>query len=125
MASVACIANIDILTENDNALINRANDLGQEIKDRILAEVEPTRIIGEVRGRGLMIGIEMVEDKKTRTPLSVDSVVGIVGAMRNHGILLVPTGRYGNVFRFMPPLTLTREYASKATDIFLDVCRKI
>lgn len=125
VACAACIANIDILTENDNALINRANDLGQEIQDQILEQEESIRIIGEVRGRGLMIGIEMVEDKESRVPLSVESVVEIVGNMRNRGILLVPTGRHGNVFRFMPPLTLTREYATKATEAFLDVCSKV
>ena len=61
VTSVACMANIDILTENDNALIKRAGELGQEIKDKISTGAEDLRVIGDVRQRGLMIGIEMDE----------------------------------------------------------------
>lgn len=125
VTSAACMTNIDILTENDNALIKRAGELGQEIKDKISAGAEDLRVIGEVRGRGLMIGIEMVEDKETREPLNGDAVGKIIGGMLNRGMLMVPCGRFGNVFRFMPPLVLTREYAFKAVDILLDSARDV
>jgi 4-aminobutyrate aminotransferase len=72
-----------------------------------------------------MIGIEMVEDKQTRTPLNGDDVGKIIGGMLNRGMLMVPCGRYGNVFRFMPPLVLTREHASKAVEILLDAAKDI
>ncbi len=125
VASVACMANIDILTADDNALIKRAEVLGQEIKDQISEASKDIRIIGDVRGRGLMIGIEMVEDKETREPLNRDAVMNIIGGMLNKGMLMVPCGRFGNVFRFMPPLVLTREYATKAVDILVDVAKDI
>ncbi len=125
VASVACMANIDILTADDNALIERAGVLGQEIKDQISEAAKDIRIIGDVRGRGLMIGIEMVEDKETREPLNQDAVMNIIGGMLNSGMLMVPCGRFGNVFRFMPPLVLTREYATKAVDILVDVAKDI
>jgi 4-aminobutyrate aminotransferase len=125
VASAACMANIDILTENDNALINRASELGQEIKEKISAAAEEIRVIGDVRGKGLMIGIEMVEDKETREPLNRDDVGKIIAGMLNRGMLMVPCGRYGNVFRFMPPLVLTREHASKAVDILLDASKDV
>jgi 4-aminobutyrate aminotransferase len=41
----------------------------------------------------------------------------------NSGVLMTPCGRHGNVFRFMPPLTITREYALKATDIMVDILK--
>jgi 4-aminobutyrate aminotransferase len=125
VASVACMTNIDILSENDGALIKRAGELGQEIRELIRAGAGDIPVIGDVRGRGLMIGIEMVEDKETREPLNRDAVGGIIMGMLNRGMLMVPCGRYGNVFRFMPPLILTREYAHKAVDILLEVARKV
>jgi 4-aminobutyrate aminotransferase len=125
VAAAACLANIEILTENNRALIERANDLGQEIKDLIIKGAGDTRIIGDVRGRGLMIGIEMVEDKETREPLNGDAVGGLIMGMLNRGMLMVPCGRYGNVFRFMPPLVLTREFAHKAVEILFDVVKEV
>jgi 4-aminobutyrate aminotransferase len=125
VTSVACMTNIDILTENDYALIKRAAVLGEEIKNRIREGAGDTRVIGDVRGRGLMIGIEMVEDKETREPLNGDAVGQIIMGMLNRGLIMVPCGRYGNVFRFMPPLILTREHAVKAADILLETARAL
>ena len=125
VAAAACMANIDILTENDSALIRRAAVLGQEIKDQLKEGARDIRVIGDVRGRGLMIGIEMVEDKETREPLSGDKVGQIIMGMLAKGLIMVPCGRYGNVFRFMPPLILTREHAQKAAGILLDVAKTV
>lgn len=125
VASAACMANIEIITEDNNALIKRAAELGEEITQKIIKGAEDTRIIGDVRGRGLMIGIEMVEDKESRDPLNREAIGDVIMGMLNRGMLMVPCGRNGNVFRFMPSLVLTREYANKAVDILLDVCRDI
>lgn len=125
VTSVACMTNIDILTENDNALIKRAAMLGEEIKERISDGAKKTRIIGDVRGNGLMIGIEMVEDKKSREPLGRDNVGKIIMGMLARGMIMVPCGRFGNVFRFMPPLVITREHAMKACDILLETAAEL
>ncbi len=125
VASVACMTNIEILTENDRALINRAGELGEYIKKEIKDGAKDTRVIGDVRGRGLMIGIELVEDKESRIPLNGDAVGGIIMGMLNRGMLMIPCGRFGNVFRFMPPLILTKEHAKKAVDILIDVTKDV
>lgn len=124
VASAACIANIEILTEDDRALIVRAGELGDFIKEKIRKAAKDTPVIGDVRGRGLMIGIEMVEDQKSRKPLNRDAVGSIIMGMLNRGMLMVPCGRFGNVFRFMPPLILTKKYAEKAVDILIEVARE-
>lgn len=124
MASAACMTNIDILTENDGALVQRAAALGGEIKTLIKAGARDIRTIGEVRGRGLMIGIEMVEDQESRDPLNPAAVGAIIMGMLNRGLIMVPCGRYGNVFRFMPPLVVTREHAVKAVEILLETARQ-
>lgn len=125
VAAAAAMTNIDILTENDNALIHRAAELGEKIKGWLREGAAHSRIIGDVRGRGLMIGIEMVRDKETKEPLDKDTIGRIVFGLLHRGVIMVPCGRYGNVFRFMPPLTITREYCRKATDILLDVVENI
>lgn len=125
VAAAACLKNIEILTENDHALIKRAAELGEDIKSMIREGAKDTRVIGDVRGRGLMIGIEMVEDKETRKPLNGEAVGGIIMGMLNRGMLMVPCGRFGNVFRFMPPLILTRKHAEKAVEILLDVTKEV
>ncbi len=121
VAAATAMTNIDILTEDNSALIVRAGQLGEEIKQRLATGAENSRFIGDVRGRGLMIGIEMVKDKETQEPLDGDTIGQMVFGLLNRGIIMVPCGRYGNVFRFMPPLTITRDHCKKATDIFLDV----
>lgn len=125
VSSVACMTNIDILTENNNALINRAGDLGEQIKTWIQEGSEDLRTIGDVRGRGLMIGIEMVEDKETREPLNQEVVRNIIGGLLGRGLIMVPCGRFGNVFRFMPPLVITKNYAKKAVDILIDTVKEV
>jgi len=115
------MTNIDILTENESELIQRTAQIGEEIKDRLRQGAAETRIIGDVRGRGFMIGIELVKDKESREPLDPDSIGKVVFGLLNRGIIMVPCGRYGNVLRFMPPLTITREHCEKATEILLEV----
>lgn len=81
VTSAACMTNIDILTENDHALIERAAILGAEIKNQIREGAKDTRVICDVWGRGFMIGIEMVEDKETREPLNLGGVGQIIMGM--------------------------------------------
>ncbi len=125
VTSAACMANIEILTENDQALIKRASKLGESIKRQIKKGAKDIEIIGDVRGWGLMIGIEMVKNRKTREPLDGDDVGQMIMGMLSRGLVMVPCGRFGNVFRFMPSLVLTKEHASKAVEILLETAREI
>ena len=125
MTSVASMTNIEILTENDRALIKRCAELGKEISQQLRDGSKDIDLIGDIRGNGLMIGIEMVEDRESRTPLNGDKMGMLMGDLLNRGIIMVPCGRYGNVFRFMPSLVLTRDHATTAVDIFLDSISKI
>lgn len=125
LTAAACMANLEILTADNCALINRAGQLGEKIKGWLRQGAESCRVIGDVRGQGLMIGIEMVEDKQTRAPLSSDKIGQMIMRMLNQGLVMVPCGRYGNVFRFMPPLVLTEAHAWKATEILLDAAKDV
>ncbi len=123
VSAAVAMTNIDIITENE--LVNRAAELGEEVLERLRNASNEIAIIGEIRGRGLMIGIELVNDKETREPLDQEKMMNVVMGLLSKGIIAVPCGRYGNVLRLMPSLTITRDYMNKAVDIVLDVLTEI
>ncbi len=124
LSAAVCMTNIDILTDKNYDLMGRAGKLGEEVVARLKEESRKINIIGDVRGRGLFIGIELVENKDTKEPLAAETMGDILSGLLNQGLIAVPCGRYHNVIRFMPPLTITKEYLKKAVDIVLDVCNK-
>ncbi|MDD1507489.1 aspartate aminotransferase family protein [Pseudomonas sp. CNPSo 3701] len=118
LSAVVALTNIAILQDPELDLLNRAHTLGLEAQERIRGFNSP--FLGEVRGRGLMIGIELVEDPATKEPLSRDKIGQLMGYLMNHGVLMIPCGRYSNVMRIMPSLTISRALFFKALDIFGD-----
>jgi len=123
MGCEVCMTNIDIIQDEQMDLMGRAAKLGEEIKGLFIDAMPQVKCIGEVRGNGLMVGIEVVADRKTKEPLAGEIVGEIAMKLLNRGILMTPCGRHANVFRFMPPLTVPREYALKATEIMLDILK--
>jgi 4-aminobutyrate aminotransferase len=119
-----CMTNIDLITDPQMDLLGRAVVLGTEIKDSLTAAMDSVKCIGEVRGLGLMIGCEVVADRESKEPLEGAKVGEIAMKLLSQGVLMTPCGRNGNVFRFMPPLTIPRDYALKATDIMIDILRE-
>jgi len=124
LSCVVCMTNIDILTDKNDDLIGRAAQLGKEIISDLKADARKIDIIGDVRGRGFFIGVELVKDKNSREPLPSDKVGAILGEFLSQGVTCVPCGRYHNVVRFMPPLVITEEYLMKASQILLNICKK-
>jgi 4-aminobutyrate aminotransferase len=118
------LTNIDLITDPEMDLVGRAAALGEEIKGLFRDAMPGVRVIGDVRGNGLMIGIEVVADRGTREPLAEQTVGEITFKLLRRGILMTPCGRHGNVFRLMPPLTIPRDYALKASAIMLDILKE-
>ena len=106
MACEVSMTNIDIITDPETDLLGRAAALGEEIKGLFTDAMPNVPVIGDVRGNGLMVGIEVVADRKTKEPLAGEKIGEIAFKLLNRGILMTPCGRHGNVFRFMPPLTI-------------------
>ncbi len=125
LSAAVCMTNIDILTDENSDLIGRAGQLGEEVKAKLEEEAKNSRFIGDVRGRGLFIGVELVKDKETREPLEGNVVGDIVSRLLNSGVIMVPCGRYGNVLRLMPPLTITREHMQKGLDTMMSVVKNV
>jgi len=72
--------------------------------------------IGDVRGQGLMVGMEIVTDKDSKTP-NPELVNKVYEKTKDYGILLGKGGRHGNVFRIQPPMCLNAEDVWFALDV--------
>jgi 4-aminobutyrate aminotransferase len=123
LSSAVCLANIQLLTDPKLALVERARQVGEEAMEKL--RVADSARIGEVRGRGLMIGIELVEDRASRAPLAPEKVGQIAMECLRRGIIMVPCGRNGNVLRLMPSLTIPRRYLDAALDQLLGILAEI
>jgi len=123
LSAAVCLKNIELLQDPKLELIARAHQLGQEAMQKLRAAGSPR--IGEVRGRGLMIGLEMVENRSTREPLSAEGMGQILGQCLQEGVIMVPCGRNGNVLRLMPSLTIPRAYLFKGIDILLKAVQSV
>src|ERR1051325_456520 len=104
IACAAALANIAVLQEEQ--LIENTVARGEELMARCRALKEKHPLIGDVRGRGLMIGLELVRDPKTKEPAPQEAKA-IRASMRERGILVGVGGIFGNVVRLQPPLSIT------------------
>lgn len=90
-----------------------------------LKEIEAdSGIIGEVRGKGLMLGVELVKDRGTKKP-APEYAAKIRSYCHQHGLLVEIGGHYFNVVRFLPPLVLTEKLALKGVEIFEDAVKSV
>ncbi|HGY9251087.1 TPA: aspartate aminotransferase family protein [Escherichia coli] len=103
---IACVAALEVLKvfEQEN-LLQKANDLGQKLKDGLLAIAEKHTEIGDVRGLGAMIAIELFEDGDHSKP-DAKLTAEIVARARDKGLILLSCGPYYNVLRILVPLTI-------------------
>jgi len=98
-------------------LPERAMALGRRMEERLCALAERSRVLGDVRGQGLVWGLEIVRDKTTREP-APDLTKAVVEAACRRGLMMIaPIGFYGNVLRIAPPLVIPEELLEKALDI--------
>lgn len=115
---VACAIGSAVL---DTIKEDGTQEISENIGTYLLLELEKMRdkyeIIGDVRGKGLMIGVEMVKDKASRAPLPPAEVGEIFEDVKDMGVLIGKGGVYGQTFRIKPPMCITREDA----DFFLGV----
>lgn len=86
------------------------------MKSRLGAMAEKFDIIGDVRGRGAMIAIELVKDRATKEP-NPEATAALARACHQEGLLVLTCGTYGNVLRFLPPLVIGEDLLSEGLDI--------
>jgi alanine-glyoxylate transaminase/(R)-3-amino-2-methylpropionate-pyruvate transaminase len=106
VSAAASLATIEVLEEEAPPL--HVQEVGQYLRTGLDRMWEKYPLIGEVRGKGLMQGIEMVTDRKTREP-AADAAGLLLEKAREGGLLLGKGGLYSNVIRIAPPLTAKKE----------------
>jgi len=109
MASAVGIAVLETM-EQEKTMQN-SKEVGTYLLQKLVHLVDRYEIVGDVRGKGLMIGIEMVADKESRAPLDAQKMMKIWDRTRDAGVLIGKGGFYGNVFRLKPPMCITKEDA--------------
>jgi len=114
VSCAAALANIEFM-EREN-LARRAADTGSYAVSKLRDLRKQNPLVGDVRGLGLMIGVELVRDEKL-TPASAEAEA-IRDSLLRQGILVGVGGIYGNVVRFQPPLIITREQIDRAIGAF-------
>jgi 4-aminobutyrate aminotransferase len=116
VSTAAANATLDYVLSHD--LQAQAAKVGSLLLDGLRDLPEHNPSVGDVRGRGLMIGIEMVEPG-TKVP-DPGSAGGVLEAARRGGLLIGKGGLYGNCLRIAPPLTLSESEATEGLAILLD-----
>ncbi|MCR4321710.1 MAG: aspartate aminotransferase family protein [Candidatus Brocadiaceae bacterium] len=104
VSAAAALATIDVIEKYQ--LVQRAKDLGNYFKDKLKILQQSHGLLGDVRGKGLMLGVELV--KKDKIP-AAEEIDYILEELKDRGILAGKTGVSRNVLTFQPPLVITRD----------------
>jgi 4-aminobutyrate aminotransferase/(S)-3-amino-2-methylpropionate transaminase len=114
---VACAAAIAVLDEvATDEFRGRAEAIGARLRDRLDALAEQIPEVGEVRGIGPMLALELVRDPQTREPAPELALATTTGA-RERGLILLSCGLHGNVVRILVPLVASDEELDRGLDI--------
>ena len=105
-------------------LLDRTLQLGDYARRAFEDIAERYPIIGDVRGIGFMIGVELVKDKSTKEP-GTELASEVRRRLFERGVLMHTCGHFGNVMRFMAPLVLTRRHLDEGIRIFEEVIREL
>jgi len=115
IACAAALAALDVLEEEK--LVDRSRELGDYAMKLFNEMMRRRKLVGEVRGKGLLIGIELVKDRRTKEP-ATEEAMKIRYEARKRGLVLGSGfGWLGNCIRINPPLIISREEIDKAAGI--------
>ncbi len=117
LACKAALAVFDVI-EKEN-LLEKGKALGEKLMSGLKELETKFDIIGDVRGMGPLVGVELVKDRKSKQP-APEATKAITDYCFEHGLLLLSCGTYGNVLRFMMPLVTTDQQMEKGMEILSD-----
>jgi 4-aminobutyrate aminotransferase-like enzyme/aminoglycoside phosphotransferase len=118
---VSCAAALAVLDEiKERDLLTHAVDVGEYLNDGLRELAVEYELVGEIRQQGLMVGVELVKDRKTGEPASSETTA-VVNGLRQRRILIGSTGTDGNVLKIRPPLVFGRDHADRLLGALDDV----
>src|SRR5581483_5458414 len=115
VACAAALAVLDLYEQEDYAA--RSREIGTVVMERFLKLQEQFSIIGDVRGLGGMVAMELVKDRTTKEP-DAHAASDILAAAHHRGLVLIKSGMYDNVLRVLVPLCITDEQLNEGLNIF-------
>jgi 4-aminobutyrate aminotransferase-like enzyme len=111
LAMVAAQASLEYVREHD--LAGNAARQGERLREGLLALQEKHRLIGEVRGKGLMVGVELVLDRTSKAPAPAETAA-VMERCKDAGVLIGRGGYHNNVLRLTPPLVIGADDVQRA-----------
>ena len=118
VSCAASLANIEFMEET--SLAEATAKKGKMLRE-MLPGINPKQLcIGEIRGKGLMVGLELVKDHNSKEPASAEAGK-IRAALREKGVLIGVGGAFANVLRIQPPLTISEDELSLVVDRLKEV----
>lgn len=121
-AYAAGAAALEFMVATD--LAGHASGLGERMLLSLKELEKESEIVGEVRGKGLMLGVEFVRDKGTKEP-APEWARRVRSACHRRGLLIEIGGHFNNVARFLPPLVLTNDLAERGLQVFRDAVKEV
>jgi 4-aminobutyrate aminotransferase/(S)-3-amino-2-methylpropionate transaminase len=121
---VACKAALAVVELLTTEIIEKARILGAKARERFLGLQRDFEIIGDVRGLGPMIGMELVKDQKKKTPAS-DEARAVVKYCYENGLIIISCGNFSNVIRTLMPLVITDEQMDRGFSILRKALKSI
>jgi 4-aminobutyrate aminotransferase-like enzyme len=122
VSCAAALANIDYML--NEKLADKAADKGKYLMKQLSEMQEDYKLIGEIRGKGLIIGVELVKDQKSKAP-AAEETVKVRDMCREKGILLGHGGIKGNVLRIQPPLVIDKEQMDKILEAIATSLKRV
>jgi 4-aminobutyrate aminotransferase-like enzyme len=117
VAQAAALAVLDVF--EDEGLIAAANQIGETIRSRMLAWQQRWDAVGDVRGLGSMLAIELVHGRSTKDP-APEVASAVVEAAAERGLLLLKSGIYSNCIRVLAPLVISEGELEEALGVWED-----
>jgi len=114
VSCAAALATIDVIEKE--GLADNAAKVGANMRERFTEMMQRHSLIGDVRGQGLIIGIELVRNRKTKEPATIETAKVCYQAWKN-GLLTAYVGLDSNVIEITPPLTITLDQADRGVQI--------
>jgi len=122
---VACRAALEVIKIiEEEHLLDRAVKIGEKLKERFLKMKDKYTLIGDVRGIGAMMAIELVKDRETKEPATKETAQIIQECLKN-GVFVPTAGINKNVLRMLVSLEITAEQLEEALDVLEKAVAKV